>query len=362
MPFEFQEQLLQFLQQFESYLKVHQKTFLQIKAQKQNQPKQQNNSQKLQSYYTSKKCKKKCYFFVTSRKCLTGYWEYVIIQKKRWIYMLISMGADSEGKYACLLKEAGFNCVDFYIDDKPFDYKKALDAIKSAGLFVGQVHLPYLPNGSECYEWNNYKSFEDYILMPTIRGIEICSEMGCKTAVIHPYYGDDPEDTWKGNIEFICKLLPVLENCGVKLALENVYAHDGKNYLDSYVAYPQQLMKYIEYFDSDYIGICLDTGHANIFGIDVVAAVKLFGKKLFALHTNANAGEDQHAIPMTVPGWLDKVDYELMAQTLAEVGYEGTMNFEITSGNTFKFAKCEYINYAAAVARHLADIFDKSDL
>ena len=59
MPFEFQEQLLQFLQQFESYLKVHQKTFLQIKAQKQNQPKQQNNSQKQQSYYTSKKCKKK---------------------------------------------------------------------------------------------------------------------------------------------------------------------------------------------------------------------------------------------------------------------------------------------------------------
>ena len=59
MPFEFQEQLLQFLQQFESYLKVHQKTFLQIKAQKQNQPKQQSNSQKQQSYYTSKKCKKK---------------------------------------------------------------------------------------------------------------------------------------------------------------------------------------------------------------------------------------------------------------------------------------------------------------
>ena len=276
--------------------------------------------------------------------------------------MLISMGVDSEGKNACLLKNAGFDCVDFYVDEKPFDHMSALGAIKSAGLFVGQVHLPYLPNGSDCYEWNNYQSFEDYILEPTLRGIKVCRELECPVAAIHPYYGDDPEDTWNGNIKFVQKLLPALEKYDVKLALENVYAHDGKNYLDSFVAYPEQLMKYVEYFDSDYVGICLDTGHANIFGIDSVAAVKTFGKKLFALHLNANAGEDQHAIPMTVPTWLDKNDYEELARNLKNVGYEGTLNLEITSGTSFGCAGKEYINYACAVARHLADVFEKTTL
>ena len=274
--------------------------------------------------------------------------------------MKITMGVDAYGKNVSLLKEAGFDGVDFNIDPDPIDHSEALKAIKSEGMFVGQVHLPYLPNGSDCYEWNNYESFESYMLERLKNAIRICHELGCRIAALHLYYGDDPEDTWNGNVRLIEQLLPTLEKYDVRLALENVYAHDGKNYLDSYVAYPEQLMKYVEYFNSDYVGICLDTGHANIFGIDVIAAVRLFGKKLYALHTNANAGEDQHAIPMTVPTWLDKVDYEEMAKALAEAGYEGTMNFEITSGKTFSFAKKEYVSYAAKVARHLADIFENA--
>ena len=62
--------------------------------------------------------------------------------------------------------------------------------------------------------------------------------------------------------------------------------------------------------------------------------------QLFALHLNANAGEDQYAIHMTVPTRPDKVIYEEIAKTSVYAGYSGTVNLEI--------------------AGHLADVFEKA--
>lgn len=262
------------------------------------------------------------------------------------------------GDSAKAMKKAGFDCADVYVSVQDRDYGKIYEEIKSEGLFVGQVHLPYLPNGSSDYEWNNYQSFEDFMLEPLKRGIRAAREMDCSVAAIHLYYGDDAKDTWNSNIRLIDGLLLTLKECDVRLAIENIYAHDGVNYLNSYVAYPEDLMKYVEYYNNDYVGICFDTGHANIFGVDVVGALKIFGKKLFALHTNSNAGGDQHAIPMTVPSWMDKTDYEEFARTLKKIGYEGTLNFEISGGCIPKIAGQIYVDYAATVARHLADIYE----
>lgn len=284
--------------------------------------------------------------------------------------MLISMGIHTSTKAtglshydaAVIMKNAGFDCVDCYIPlgAEEEQFLNMYDDLKKAGLTVGQTHLPYLGNGSPLYEWNNYQSYEDCILEPTINAIKITRKMDCDVAAIHPYYGDDPEDTWNGNVTLITKLLPVLKENNVRLALENVYGHDGENYFDSFVAYPEQLMKYVEHFNSDYVGVCLDTGHANIFKIDVIEAVKLCGKKLFALHTNANAGEDQHAIPMSIPTWLDKVDYVKFAEALAKSGYVGNMNFEVESSTTPPVAGKAYVEGAGAVARYLADVYEKS--
>ena len=138
-----------------------------------------------------------------------------------------------------------------------------------------------------------------------------------------------------------------------QLALENVY---GTAYSDTHTSRAEDILPIIEAAGSELVGACIDTGHANIFGLDIAQMARVYGKKLFALHVNGNAGKDEHVIPYTMSGWCEKMDYYAFSAALKEIGFTGYYNLEIACGDLPEGVAQPFLNYAAAVARALADL------
>jgi sugar phosphate isomerase/epimerase len=73
------------------------------------------------------------------------------------------------------------------------------------------------------------------------------------------------------------------------------------------------------------VGICLDTGHAHMSGLDVAAAVRRLAPHLRATHIADNHGNaDEHFAPFN-----GTVDWAATMKALGEVGYRNDFSFEI---------------------------------
>ena len=80
----------------------------------------------------------------------------------------------------------------------------------------------------------------------------------------------------------------------------------------------------VKKISSPHIGICLDTGHSNVFGDDLGEAVRISATWLKVLHVHDNNGKsDQHLLP-----WLGSCNWDSFTRALAEIGYNGALSLE----------------------------------
>jgi sugar phosphate isomerase/epimerase len=94
-----------------------------------------------------------------------------------------------------------------------------------------------------------------------------------------------------------------------------------------------ELLKFVRSFNSDLIGLCIDTGHANISeGNRMNQLIEECGKTLWHVHTSDNFGRNDDHLP---PG-AATIDWEKFYQSLNNINYAGTVLLEIVS----KFKKC----------------------
>lgn len=265
-----------------------------------------------------------------------------------------------------MLKTAGFEGVDISMTFDMMDTEKVLSpewrsrihgrasAAKAAGLEIAQCHLPYYPNHIPFPGEGKYEDFEAFMMPHYERSLEICGEIGCRIGVTHPYSNpNDAKDTYEGNLRLIEKLLPLLEKHDVKLALENVWA---KDYAWAHVSNAEEILAIINAVDSEMVGTCIDTGHANIFKLDISEMARTYGKHLIALHVNGNAGKDEHIVPYSMSGWCELIDFHGFTKALKDIGYSGFYNLELATGALPPSTAQPYLNFAAAVGRALADI------
>lgn len=196
--------------------------------------------------------------------------------------------------------------------------------ITDAGLKVSQVHLTYYPGHLPPLGEGAYADFEDYMLPILTKEIAIAAKMDCRLAAIHLYFEESLEKSREGNLQLIEKLLPTLEEHGVVLAIENIY---GPGYRDVHLSTAEDLLFYIDRFESDYVGACLDTGHAVTQKQNPVEAVLKLGSALKALHVHSNMpGHDLHLPPCMIRN----VDWQRFYAALLEVDYRGAFNMEIS--------------------------------
>ena len=90
--------------------------------------------------------------------------------------------------------------------------------------------------------------------------IQIAGEFGCKTCTFHVWNWRPDSHNAEERFGYICdsleSLLPIAEKNDVIIALENVWCPPCA---------PEFLVRIMKHFNSPYLGLCYDSGHAFVF-------------------------------------------------------------------------------------------------
>jgi sugar phosphate isomerase/epimerase len=103
---------------------------------------------------------------------------------------------------------------------------------------------------------------------------------------------------------------------GMELAIEN----------GAPLIHMEYLLELLDIIEAPNLGICVDTGHAARGDLGAARAVRMAGEKLYTTHLQDNFGERDDHLP---PG-MGAIDWDEVADALAEVRYERVLQLELT--------------------------------
>ncbi len=119
------------------------------------------------------------------------------------------------------------------------------------------------------------------------------SQLGVKTYVVHPGARSSihsQSHLWDNVRRTLDALVPVAEKCNVTIALENL----PPQYIGSDV---DSLVRFVKEYDSPYVRLCFDSGHANMCA-DPVAILKHMAPYTVTMHLHDNFKDsDAHLSP-----------------------------------------------------------------
>ena len=200
-----------------------------------------------------------------------------------------------------LLVEAGFDRIELWGMRPHVDWydrqqvKRIRNKIRELGLTVASFHLPFYTRfGAPDFRWLTFEMpdpVERKIALDMSRHIvDLCPEFDCTTTVLHGN-GMLDRDRERSQASFrreLDEFLPYCESRGVRIALENIITDLSKTTV---------LRRLVDDYDSEYLWLCLDTGHANI-NERLPDAVRDCGDRLLTTHIADNLGEqDDHFLP-----------------------------------------------------------------
>ena len=156
------------------------------------------------------------------------------------------------------------------------------------------------------------------------RSVLAAEALGVEWMAVHPYSvsrhgGYDYRRSYAYNVEYWKRWGDFYAQHHVGMAIENM------NRATQYGSCAEELLELIDAVDNPAVQICIDTGHANMVGLDVPAMIRQVGTHLKATHINDNHGKtDEHFAPYngTIP-WKETV------QALRDIGYQECFAFEI---------------------------------
>ena len=128
------------------------------------------------------------------------------------------------------------------------------------------------------------------------------------------------EELREKNCEALAKLLEAVKGTSIVICLENLRTNPIARSADD-------LMFFIDRFQSEQLAICLDTGHLNLTERDQAAFIRRAGKHIKALHIDDNEGKD--ADSHLIPYGCGNVDIETVVREMKSLRYTGLYNLEI---------------------------------
>lgn len=186
--------------------------------------------------------------------------------------------------------------------------------------------------------------------------------LGAKYCVIHTppitYVGDIPAEQFDAiHDRMMDEILPYAAREGVKIALET-HGYSLKLEKMEYFGYIDNLINAVsrakqrnkEY--SDYVCVCVDTGHTNLITRhghgSVGDAIRKLGSLVEALHMHDNNGiRDQHKMLRT-----GIIDWDDVFSALEEVGYKGWYNLENVLTHFGKGLEIDVAAFSVKTLRH----------
>lgn len=233
------------------------------------------------------------------------------------------------GSYARLAKTLGYKPPSWdEVRERAAGLKEIL---KTYGIRPIQMHAPD-PNLARFDEAERTEAVEK-----VARFLELASILEAETLIVHPGTGIPGVENLplslsfhetisrirETNIKSFKELAKTAENLGVTLAVENRLER-------VYGSRPADLIQLLEEVGSDRLGICLDTGHANVNRIPPHEFLAAIGERLVATHVHDNNGAgDQHFPPL-----MGSIDWEAFTEALRKAGYSKPIIYEVGCGRS----------------------------
>ena len=265
-----------------------------------------------------------------------------------------------------MIKEAGFDCVDFSyyafkpdsdaLGDRYVEYATELRAIlDEIGLACSQAHAPYIMSYDAKFDlsYANYRA--------TVHSIESAAILGAKNIIVHTIaVPRDVKDVsmWELNQRYYRSLIPFAEKAGICVAVENLYSYDDKRKcFVGRLGSPAELSGFVKELNSPYVVACVDVGHASITGYEPEEFIEGMDSSILkAVHIHDGDYQgDRHTLP-----YLGKFHWNDVLAALKKIGFEGNLNFEIVSYlNKLPIELLpDALKLAAHTGRYMIDIFE----
>ena len=279
---------------------------------------------------------------------------------KSGIFATFALDGGEAHKTLTHLRELGYDCADLQTfvntETEWFDLPSAErlrrwedvgKAARDCGISFSQTHGPWRYPPRDSTEEERAERFDKMAV-----ALEGTAAVGAPCMAIHnimPFGVDVPPDPARFmdmNREFFSRLLEKAKAAGVVIALENM------PFKNLPLSTPEQVLNFAKEFDSPFFRICLDTGHAAVFGLSSADAVRQIGKEYLAcLHVHDNDGvHDRHWEPYR--GVVDWADFSC---ALHEIGFDGSLSLETDVSRKLPASiRPEWEKALAATARHLA--------
>jgi L-ribulose-5-phosphate 3-epimerase len=218
-----------------------------------------------------------------------------------------------------LLKDAGFEGVEL-ISPNQFDLADVLAARDKTGLLIHGV--------SGSVHWKDPLSDPDPAVVE--RGLAAirkefvdCKAYGGTTVLVVPAVVNKKvgyRDAYKRSQANIRKLIPDAEKHGIKIAIEEVW--------NKFLLSPVEFARYIDEFDSPWVGAYFDVGNVVEFGFPQEWIHEL-GKRILKIHIKEYAKPKRFNYPLGE----GEIDWSAVRGALTDVGYDGWITAEVGFGD-----------------------------
>ncbi len=186
------------------------------------------------------------------------------------------------------------------------------------------------------------------------RWIDLFNALDVRAGVLHvggiPLIeaGWEPERIFARRAEAIQRVSKMAEGGPTVICLENYGAQSGAGAQTA-----ADLLALIKAAGGKQLGLCLDTGHALLAGVDSAGFIRQAGTALQALHIADNRGQkDDHLLPYG----YGQAPWPTIMEALRETGYEGLFNFEVPGESRCPLAiRLAKLDYALNLAHLMID-------
>jgi sugar phosphate isomerase/epimerase len=157
------------------------------------------------------------------------------------------------------------------------------------------------------------------------RWIDFLNAVGVTAGVLHiggntlSGLGWSDMSVFERRVEALSTIAALAAGTKLTVCFENMFHELG-------IATAGGMLEVIAATGRDNVGICLDTGHANLAGVEIPTFVLTAGSRLKALHVSDNLGQvDDHILPYG----KGTIKWEPVVPTLKAIRYGGVFNMEL---------------------------------
>lgn len=252
--------------------------------------------------------------------------SHTILKKTLKFGMVREEGLSIKEKFQ-LLKDLGFDGVEM---DSPSELDR--DEIMRAR---DEVEFP-IPGVIDSVHWRQTLSDPD----PSVRAqgveglktaIKDAQAFGASTVLLVPAVVNQEvsyDDAYRRSQEEIRKVLPYAEEHGVKIAIENVWNH--------FLLSPLEMARYIDEFESPWIGAYFDIGNVVNYGWPE-HWIRILGHRILKFdikeYSREKRDKEGPSAGFRVPLGEGSVDWVEVRRAIREIGYEGWGSAEVRGGD-----------------------------